>query len=170
MSVTDDNVIFNTIHGNHLYKLTSEDSDKDVFYVINSPRRKARQSYNEVGWDQVRVGLGTFITRIQEGSHQSVEALFSPYKRWNPEFDFLEPMLEAYRVTGPEVFAKYERTITKFCYGDFKRRRHAVRLHLNLEDLRRSGMFNPVLAPTEIDLCNAWAGNYEGDELREVLL
>lgn len=158
-------IIFSTIHGSHLYGLANEHSDKDVFYVTTSLRAKARHSYNELGWDQARVGLDTFLRRIQEGSHQSVEALFSPYKQWNPDYDYLRPMLEAYRVTGSEVFAKYERTIKKFCYGDFKRRRHAVRLAFNLDDLRAEGRFNPVMDPYRRDVAGTWAEMYEGDDL-----
>jgi hypothetical protein len=60
------------------------------------------------------------------------------------------PFIESLRVTGPEVFAKYERTITKFCCGDFKRRRHAVRLSFNLADLRESGRFDPEMSLTQV--------------------
>lgn len=163
-------VIFSTIHGSHLYGLAHEGSDRDVFYITTSPRRKARHSYNEVGWGQARVGLDTFLLRIQEGSHQSVEALFSPCKIWNPEYLFLKPMLDSYRVSGGEVFAKYERTIRKFCYGDFKRRRHAVRLQCNLSGMRRCGWFNPVLSDAERDCCNRLADRWQDDDLREILL
>lgn len=161
-------IIFSTIHGSHLYGLANEDSDKDVFYVTTSLRRRARHSYNEIGWDQARVGLDTFLLRIQEGSHQSVEALFSPYKEWNPEYEYLKPMLESYRVGGAEVFAKYERTVKKFCYGDYKRRRHAVRLAQNLQSLRNFGRFNPVMSDYQIFEATIMADT-EGDELLKML-
>lgn len=163
------NLIFETVHGSRLYGLATADSDKDIFYVTESSRRRARHHYSrELGLDQVRVGLSTFLRRVQEGSHQSVEALFSPYKNWyRPEY---RDMLEGYRVTGSGVFAKYERTIKGFCYGDFKMRRHAVRLANNLADLREFGRFNPSLDQGGVAVCNLYATRYAGDGLRNLLL
>lgn len=163
-------IIFSTIHGSHLYGMAHEDSDKDVFYVTTSLKRKALHSYNDIGWDQARVGLDTFLLRIQEGSHQSVEALFSPYKEWNPEYEHLKPMIESYRVGGEAVFAKYERTIKRFCHGDFKRRRHAARLSMDLDSLRLDGRFNPVMTTAQKWWVNRIACDLEGDGLVEVLL
>lgn len=162
------NLIFETVHGSHLYGLANENSDRDVFFVTDSERRRSQHSYNEsLGLDQVRVGLTTFLRRASEGSHQSVEALFSPLKTYHqPEY---RDMIESYRVFGSEVFAKYERTIKKFCYGDFKRRRHACRLTLNLAELRKQGRFNPVMTDLEITMCNKFA-TLEGNELRKMLL
>ena len=46
----------------------------------------------------------------------------------------------------------YLRTIKSFCYdGSYKRKRHSLRLALNLHDLQRYGRFNPTLSPNEID-------------------
>lgn len=164
-----DSLIFETVHGSHLYGLAHEDSDRDVFFVTDSKRRRSRHSYNgALGLDQVRVGLTTFLRHASEGSHQHVEALFSPYKHWY-QSEYRE-MIESYRVTGPEVFAKYERTIKSFCYGDLKRRRHACRLSLNLAGLRKEGRFNPVMTDVEIFFCNKFAANLEGDKLVGALL
>lgn len=158
------NLIFETVHGSHLYGLAHENSDRDVFFVTDSKRRKSRHSFHEeLGFDQVRVGLATFLRRVQEGSHQSVETLFSPYKVWHQE-EYRE-MIEGYRVSGPEVFAKYERTIKNFCYGDFKRRRHACRLSLNLYDPRGMGFFNPVMTELDKKFANEYARLLQGDDL-----
>lgn len=161
-------IIFSTIHGSHLYGLANEGSDVDEFIVTNSIRPNAKHSVRADGVDQAVLGLDVFLRRIQEGSHQSVEALFSPYKDWNPEYQYLEPMLESYRIGGAGVFAKYERTVKKFCYGDFKRRRHAVRLALNLQSLRVFGRFNPVMDEFQIWTANQLA-TLEGDDLRKRL-
>lgn len=163
------NLIFETIHGSHLYGLANESSDRDVFFVTDARSSKSRHSFNEpLGLDQVRVGLGTFLRRVQEGSHQSVEALFSPYKVWHqPAY---REMIETTRVTGGAVFAKYERTIKSFSYGDLKRRRHACRLALNLRDLRSSGRFNPVLTQYEVVYINKFAKVFEGEELLRRLI
>lgn len=162
-------LIFETVHGSHLYGLNHAESDRDVFFVTDSDSRHSRHSMNsETGLDQVRTGLKTFLRRVEEGSHQSVEALFSPYKFWHqPEY---APMIESIRVTGGAVFAKYERTIKNFCHGNFKKRRHACRLALNLASLRESGRFNPAMTETEKVLANSYAKQFEGDTLVPMLI
>ena len=79
------------------------------------------------------------------------------------------PMLESMRITGGDVFAKYERTIRKCCYGDFKRRRHACRLASNLADLRREGRFDPHATLDQILNWSELAQENEGDELAKIL-
>jgi hypothetical protein len=162
-------VIFSTIHGSRLYGMSTPDSDEDIFMVTDSRSAKARHSVNqETGYDQCLVGLDTFLRRIFEGSHQSVEALFSPYKVWHSRPE-LKDYLESMRINGPEVYAKYERTIKRFCFGDFKRRRHAARLALNLADLRAYGKFNPVMSPTQIRYAGLAAERYKDEQLWEYL-
>jgi len=162
--------IFETIHGSHLYGLAHAGSDRDVYLVTTSLATKARHRQGEEQ-DTATVPWDVFLRRIYEGSHQSVEALFSPYKEWNPKYASLAPMLDDYRITGSNVFAKYERTIKKFSYSDeFKRRRHAVRLFLNLRDLRRDGRFDPRLNEEEIRFVNNMANAFTGDDLKGVLL
>lgn len=156
-------VIFSTLHGSHLYGLAHEGSDLDTYTVTDSTRVRVRQSVTGAD-DSVRVGFNAFLIRALGGSHQSVEALFSPVKEWNPAFDHLRPMIDNMVVCGSEVFAKYERIIHKFCFGDFKRRRHAVRLSQNLQGLRRDGRFNPRMTEEEKRIANSLA-NLEGDAL-----
>jgi hypothetical protein len=167
--VTD--LVFTTKHGSRLYGLATGESDEDTFTVTTSRHTKARQSVTIMPdgrvIDTVRVGLEVFLHRVFEGSHQSVEALFSPYKMWGDSAAAIQyhHYLGGMRVTGRAVFEKYERTIKTFCYGDYKRRRHAVRLSLNLRDLRYEGRFNPVMTPFMIDYATDLASNYEGEEL-----
>lgn len=160
-------VIFRTVHGSHLYGMAGPHSDVDTFTVIAGDRR-ARQKVAGSD-DSVVIGWDTFIEYAFSGSHQSVEAMFSPYKEWeHPEF---APLIDGYRITGRSVFEKYGRTITSFAHSDdFKKRRHACRLWLNMQDLRWHGRFNPVMTPTQI----AWAtelavSNISGDELALLL-
>jgi hypothetical protein len=167
--MTEPRVIFETIHGSHLYGLAHAGSDRDVARVTTSTATKARH-HNGAEQDTMTIPWGVFLLRIQQGSHQALETLFSPYKHWAKEYSDLIPYVESYRVTGSEVFAKYERTITKFCYGDFKRRRHAVRLSLNLRDLRRGGRFDPELDEDQIQHVNQIANAYTGDDLKGYLL
>lgn len=161
-------IIFTTIHGSHLYGFAHEGSDVDRFTVTDSTRKRARQTIGDE--DHVRVGINTFLIRALGGSHQSVEALFSPYKEWNEDFAYMKPFLDNMVVCGSEVYAKYERTIKKFCYGDFKRRRHACRLFLNLRELRQSGRFNPRLDEDQIQYVNSMAMARSNDDLARLLL
>lgn len=156
--------IFSTVHGSHLYGWGTPESDNDRFTVTDSTRRKARQTVND-DEDHVRVGMNTFLIRALGGSHQSVEALFSPYKEWNPDMLALKPFIDNMVVCGRPVYEKYERTIRKFCFGDFKRRRHAARLSLNLEDLRSKGRFNPAMNTYDIEFCTQMAEAFEGEQL-----
>lgn len=165
-----DMMIFETIHGSHLYNLAHKDSDMDLYKVYEGEGLNLRQSVH-AGVDVVRGDLEAFVRRAQSGSHQSCEALFSPVKEFAPGMEEKRgPYLEGFRVTGREVFEKYERTIKKFCYGDYKRRRHAARLHLSLRGLRSEGRFNPRLDGDEARWCTLMADAYSGDDLRGVLL
>lgn len=158
-------LIFSTVHGSHLYGLAHEGSDRDVYYVYEGKGRNLRHAMNGDD-DSVRGTLDAFLERAYTGSHQSVEALFSQKKDWSPGmFERYGAMLNRLYIEGGEVFAKYERTIKKFSYGDFKKRRHACRLRLNLQDLREYGRFNPELTETQKILCNGYANAAEGDEL-----
>lgn len=102
-------------------------------------------------------GLEYFLELVQAGSHQSCEAAFSQTKEFTPEGERWAPYIAALRVSSTDAFAKYERTIIRFAFGDFKRRRHAVRLSFNLRALRRSGCFDPLMTDDEIQEANALA-------------
>lgn len=129
-----------TIHGSHLYGLNHSDSDLDFFRVVEN----AGPAFQRVtgGFDVVQMTLDSFLTHVFNGSHQSCEAMFSQQSWVDPKY---KPMFDSMRVTGANAFARYERTIKSFSYGDDKKRRHAVRLGYNLAGLRANGRFNPVL-------------------------
>lgn len=156
-----ENLIFETIHGSHLYNLAHEGSDRDMYYVFSDSRR-ARQSVHGDD-DVVRVGWDDFLDKALSGSHQSLEALFSPVKVWHDER--YRPYIENIIVPAGPVRGKYMRTIKKFAYSDFKRRRHALRLALNLQELTVHGRFNPQLDPMTADIISTIADAYEGDRL-----
>ena len=163
-------LIFSTVHGSHLYGLAHEESDLDVYNVYEGKSLKLRQSMSGKD-DSVRGTLDAFLARAYTGSHQSVEALFSKQKVWAPGMqEMYGPMLDRLYIEGGEVYAKYERTIKKFSYGDFKKRRHACRLSLNLRSLRDYGRFDPTLTQPEIVLCNGYAKTFEGDDLCHYLI
>lgn len=160
-------IVFETIHGSHLYGLAHDGSDYDLFRVTTSRARRTRH-YKAGNEDVAEVGVSLFLERAASGAHQSVEALFSLRKVWGDES--FRPFIENLNVTGHEVFAKYERTIKKFAHSDFKRRRHACRLALNLGELRKHGRFNPTLTQPEATLATKLATAYEGEELLKRIL
>lgn len=162
-------IVFTTIHGSRLYGFDHAGSDYDHFTVTESYTQRARQRTSGDD-DHVTVGIVEFLTMAYGGSHQSVEALFSSVKQWGPAAGEWRAVLERSRVTGGDVFAKYERTIKAFCYGDLKRRRHAVRLSINLSQLREDGTIRPRLDDYERGKCGWLAEHYEGDELRRILI
>lgn len=160
-------VIFSTIHGSHLYGLNHPGSDIDTFTVTTSSRG-ARQVVAG-NRDSVMIGFDAFIEYAFSGSHQSCEALFSPYKRW-ASHEELRHYVDGMRVMGGDVLAKYRRTIKSFAYSDdMKKRRHACRLWLNMQGLRAGGRFNPVMTPTEKLWASNLAADYGRDELYAIL-
>lgn len=161
----ENELIFSTVHGSHLYGLAHADSDDDVYYVTEG---KGKTLYQRVdGFDDYVIGtLDAFLHRAYTGSHQSVEALFSNEKQWGIGMEEkYGAFMNSIRIRGSEVFAKYERTIRKFCFGAYKRRVHAARLACNLRDLRECGRFDPMLTDMEAALCKGYAAAYEGEKL-----
>jgi hypothetical protein len=159
-------VIFTTVHGSHLYGLAHEGSDHDIYEVREGTTLTLHQRIRDDGTDIVTGTLEAFTRRALTGSHQSCEALFSPVKVFGPGMrEKYGAYLDGFRVTGGDVFAKYERTIRKFCYGDYKRRRHAARLHINLRELRRDGRMMPALNEDSIRWCTLTAEAWSGDDL-----
>lgn len=161
-------IIFTTRHGSHLYGLAGPTSDLDI-YTVTTSRNRARQRVNGLD-DSFTIGFDAFLEYAFGGSHQSVEALFSTEKVWHSHHH-LAPMLDGYRITGGDVLAKYRRTIRKFAHADdFKRRRHACRLWLNMQCLRWDGRFDPRMTTDEIRWATAIAAStMTGDELAEYL-
>lgn len=160
-------LIFETIHGSHLYGMAHAESDRDMYYVYDD-RRKARQKVGEE--DAVRVGLDDFMRKAYSGSHQSLEALFSPVKVWHDER--YKEFIEGTYVPAAEVREKYMRTIKSFTHAEgpdgFKRRRHGLRLALNLHELTNWGRFNPRLSELTVDTITAVARELEGERLYNV--
>lgn len=162
-------IIFTTPHGSQLYGLAHAGSDHDRFTVF-ADKRRARQHTNGDD-DHVTMGLDSFLGLAYSGSHQSVEALFSNQKEWGPAGEMYAPMLNNIRIAGPEVMRKYARTIKAFCYGDFKRRRHAVRLTFNRNELSHTGTIERVtLTENRAAMATKLAEQYEGDDLLMLLL
>lgn len=160
-----DTTILVTIHGSHLYGLNHADSDLDFFRVVAS-RPRARV-FVRGGFDYVEFGLDQYMENVFNGSHQSVEAMFSPLAYIHPQY---RPMFDNIRVTGADAFARYRRTIHSFSHGDLKKRRHAVRLGFNLASLQETGRFNPVMTLDERYKAVVLSQLYFGDSLYDIAI
>ena len=142
---TRDVVLLHTVHGSHLYGLAHEGSDLDTYTVIAGGHR-GRQCITD-GDDAVLMPLAVFVRQLHCGSPQSLEALFSPIAG--------PCALDGYR-SGflPDTVRAadtYRRTMKSFAlHGAFKRRRHALRLAMNLADLVADGRFNPRLTAAAV--------------------
>lgn len=162
--------ILETIHGSRLYGLSHVGSDEDLFRVVRYRRKplvSVRTRDDGSVLDYVEFGLDDFVKNVYNGSHQSCEALWSPYATIHP--DYVE-YLNNLRVTGADVFARYRRTIKAFSYGDLKKRRHAVRLGFNLSDLRKDGRFNPVLTEDQKYKTILLSQLYSGQSLYDIAI
>lgn len=162
--------LLETVHGSHLYGLAHEGSDLDTYRVIErfagARLNRVRHSVDkEAGTDVTIVGLSTFMHLCEEGVPQALEAMFSPAAT----IDELAELRAAYRV-GWTMGRTYMRTATNFINGDTeKKKRHAIRLLLNLNEAEVSGRFNPVLSSVNVKLLQRRAGSYEElyDEMTE---
>lgn len=140
--------LFKTQHGSHLYGLAHADSDNDTYTVLDKVKtNRARYSKQKItdNDDSMVVDFGTWLEMCRSGVPQALEAMFSQM----PIVDHIGPFRSAFRVsTGASE--RYLRTITSFCYTqDPKRKRHGLRLALNMYDFTRKGFFNPTLTANE---------------------
>lgn len=74
-------VLFATVHGSYLYGTAHQNSDLDCYVVIDDVKNK--QSVNDVGIDIQRFSTAKFLELVSAGSHQAIEALYSPYAVFN---------------------------------------------------------------------------------------
>ena len=82
-------VIFATVHGSYLYGTAHSESDVD-FYVVVQEGKSSQKVFPD-RTDVLLVSLDKFLELVAGGSHQAVEAPYSPYKvvgRDNP-FSYL---------------------------------------------------------------------------------
>lgn len=158
-------IILDTVHGSNLYGLARPDSDYDTYrVVIGGDKGYARQRLRE-GDDRLGIHLSRFQEQVDTGVPQALEALFSPVadldQDWVPFLRGMRPSIISARMT-------YRRTIINFGLGNggrtgaaaqrtdvVKLRRHALRLCLNLDELVRTGRFDPRLTPTDAALVDA---------------
>lgn len=150
-------VIFRTVHGSRLYGLANDNSDEDYYAVISKPIREyrfGRQYKTKYAkhrivdkQDTLVLDLGTWVEQCKAGVPQALEAMFSQMAT----HDEIPYFRNSFRV-GTQAFETYYRTIKSFALAEddtIKRRRHALRLALNLQEMAKTGRFNPTLSPED---------------------
>lgn len=148
-------ILFKTPHGSRLYGLHHENSDYDFYTVVDKVKTvKAKYAKQTIvdGVDSMVVDFGTWLGQCQAGVPQALEAMFSEQP--------LEDKIAAFRqgyVAGTRTWERYLRTIKSFALdedNEFKKKRHALRLACNFQDMRRWGRFNPTLIEDDIEAIN----------------
>lgn len=163
-------VLFKTVHGSRLYGLNHDDSDYDYYTVVDKVKtRKASYSTQTIIGenDSVVVDFGTWIGQCTIGVPQALEAMFSNMAVVDEISEFRNDFK-----TGTQVYSRYLRTIKSFAYADkdpYKRKRHAMRLAINMNQIRKDGRFNPTLTPAMARYISSVA-NLGSDEVYETAL
>lgn len=151
----ENSIIFKSLHGSHLYGLNHAGSDIDWYAVHNAnvsyegkaqtPKTDSFQTVVD-GIDMTLMTWKTFHIQAFEGVPQALEAMFSE----RVEIDKIEAWRHGFHVGLPNMMNKYAHAIEKFATFEFKRRRHAMRYVVNLnEALKAGGRFNPTLSDSE---------------------
>jgi hypothetical protein len=109
--------------------------------------------------DITYVPLDTFVRWAGEGKPQFLEAMWSPI----PHIDRIPALRSSFRPDTGKVIRTYRKIIKSHWEegveeDNLKKRRHAVRLSLNLATFEKTGRFNPTLTEGEKYLCDLWAG------------
>lgn len=142
-----------TLHGSRLYNLHHSESDYDYYMVSDEGKTRQRIDGDQ---DAMHASMKDFMMFIQKPAPQALEALYSTMAEPTP----LDGFRFGFRPNTAAAFHTYSRTMKSFAlHGSFKRRRHALRLALNLNDLLTQGYFNPTLSDAQRDyLSEAAAG------------
>ncbi|UMO76295.1 nucleotidyltransferase [Streptomyces phage Tomas] len=148
-------VLLRTIHGSHLYGLAHAGSDRDIYEVVATKRTRRKRNIKQTivdGVDKTVVDMSTFMNMVDECVPQALEALWTPVA----EIDKINEFRTQYRVNRAKMREVYIRTALNFAKNDdYKRRRHAVRLLLNLGTAMEFGKFNPELSGMDKLIINA---------------
>ena len=143
------NVLFATVHGSYLYGTTHENSDLD-FYVVVQKGKNSQKVYDD-NTDVLKVSLEKFLSLVNAGSHQAVEALYSPYKVMNPDNPYsylinaLRPSQSAFMRKSLSAASSFRHRLeeTTDAKKAEKYARHARRLEQSAVDMMDMH-YNPV--------------------------
>lgn len=142
-------ILLSTVHGSHLYGTNRPGSDLDLYQVVR--QGKTRQKFcGRV--DLTVISLDNFISFVDRGVPQALEALWSPQARikedWVPFFASLRPPYYQTIKTFERVIRHFENSANQ----TRKDRVHVRRLEMELEDFKRFGHFNPTVSPERLTL------------------
>lgn len=141
-------LLFRGLIGSRMYGLDHADSDYDYYEVWSEivESRKAVQTVNETE-DVTRVSLSRFLLLAMNGSHQALDAMFTPYV----EVDKISALRNGF-YAGGNVLSDFDRIIKELVAQQNipKKRMHAVRIAYNMNELHHTGRYNPVLTPQVI--------------------
>lgn len=138
--------------GSKLYGLNHANSDNDTYRIIKTldNNRKRNAKHKITGdEDEITIDFRTFANFAYEGQIQALEAMFSPIATIDHLTEFRSSFYAGLNMD--QMIGRYRRTITKFAHGNFKHRRHAMRLAINLDEaIANRGRFNPRLSAENI--------------------
>jgi predicted nucleotidyltransferase len=142
-------LLLRVLSGSRMYGLQHEESDYDYMEVYGWDKQKPKHTVTPT-LDTLKVSFSDFLRHANNGSPKFVEAMFAA----KPEFSTLEHLRKAWRPSLPACRHTYH-SMTKSLWlegvetDNVKKRRHAVRLQLNLWDLEDFGRFKPELSPRD---------------------
>ena len=158
-------LIFATIHGSYLYGTNHALSDLDLYVIVEEGRNKQRVNADRS--DTALFNLDTFLRLVNDGSHQAVEALCSPYAVFNednhyshmvrrlqpPTANYMRKALSAAtafkRSVSDDLVAQLKedpRTTPHLTTTHHKKLHHAARLEAGAETVLHGGFsdYSPV--------------------------
>lgn len=136
----DNPIILVTPTGSRLYGVNRPDSDHD-YWAVSLHGKKSHQTIVK-GVDTTIVPLHTFISMVERGVPQALEALWSPLSETDPMW---KPYLDSLR---PDIWQARYRHLARQTNNKnvAKHRMNRTRLALNAMALMEHGKYNPVLS------------------------
>lgn len=137
-------LLFRGLIGSRMYGLAHDNSDYDYYEIWSESsfaRNKTLQTIDGVN-DVTQVSLNHFLLLAMNGSHQALDAMFTPYA----ETDHITALRSGF-FAGFNVLVDFERIITELANQNLpKKRLHAARISYNMKALAETGRYNPVLS------------------------
>lgn len=115
------------------------------------PKKQVAQNILE-DIDTTTISLERFSDLCMKGVPQSLETLFADSSKWleydNSWYHEGNKLKKLVMENLPIILETYKRTAWNFFEeDDFKKNRHALRLCLNAQDLKKIGSFDPTMKP-----------------------
>ena len=132
-------LLLRMVAGSRLYGTARPDSDYD-WYEIHDQGKPFHQ-VSETG-DITRWPLSMFMRVADKGGHNALDLMFAP-RGW-PEVDLLADLRLSYFANPANCAHRFPKTVeSMLARGDEKGKMHAQRLSENLEDILKTGRYNP---------------------------